>query len=57
MKVAIRVIALTFVVAAAVAGNTLPSKTTFASMHSSAMPGPVPTCNPFTQNCQNIRTK
>ena len=57
MKLAIRVIALTFVVAAAVAGNSLPSKSKTASIHSSAMPGPVPTCNPFTQNCQNIRSK
>jgi hypothetical protein len=58
MKVAVRVIALTFVVVAAVAGNSLPRKANLASMHPSAtMPGPVPTCNPFTQNCQNLRSK
>lgn len=57
MKIAIRVIALSFVVAAAVAGNSLPSKTSLATIRPSAMPGPVPICNPFTQSCQNIRSK
>jgi uncharacterized membrane protein len=55
MKFAIRVTALTLVVAAAVAGNSLPKNTTVAVMHKATVPGPVPLCNPFTQSCPNIR--
>jgi hypothetical protein len=53
MKLSIRVAVLAFIVAAAVAGNSLPRnadvKTAFAPT------GPMPTCNPFTQPCPNGR--
>jgi hypothetical protein len=55
MKLSIRVIAFTFVVAAAVAGNSLPKNSTLAAMHRNTVPGPLPQCNPFTQPCPNIR--
>jgi|HubBroStandDraft_5_1064220.scaffolds.fasta_scaffold1848062_1 hypothetical protein len=55
MKLSIRVIAFTFVVAAAIVGNSLPKNATLAAMHRATVPGPVPTCNPFTQPCPNIR--
>ena len=55
MKLGLRVAAFTLVVAAAVAGNSVPKNTTVASMHRGTIPGPVPLCNPFTQTCQNIR--
>jgi hypothetical protein len=55
MKLALRVAAFTLVVAAAVAGNSIPKNPTVASMHKGTVPGPVPLCNPFTQTCQNIR--
>jgi hypothetical protein len=53
MKVVIRVAALAFIVAAAVAGNSLP-KTANVKM-AFAPTGPAPTCNPFRQPCPNIR--
>ena len=55
MKFAVRVAALTLVVAAAVAGNSLPKNTDIAVMHKASVPGPLPLCNPFTQTCPNIR--
>jgi len=57
MKVAIRVIAFTFVVAAAVAGNSLPKNNVVAIPHQASVPGPIPLCNPMTQSCQNVRDK
>lgn len=55
MKFALRVAAFTLVVAAAVAGNSLPNNTVVAVMHKATVPGPLPLCNPFTQACPNIR--
>jgi hypothetical protein len=55
MKLSIRVIAFTLVVAAAVAGNSLPKNSTVAAIHQDSVPGPLPLCNPFTQTCPNIR--
>jgi hypothetical protein len=53
MKVVIRVTVFASIIAAAVVGNSLPKnaniKTAFAPT------GPMPTCNPFTQACPNIR--
>jgi len=53
MKVVIRVTVFASIIAAAVVGNSLPKnghlKTAFAPT------GPMPTCNPFTQTCPNIR--
>jgi hypothetical protein len=55
MKLALRVAAFTLVVAAAVAGNSIPKNPTVASMHKASVPGPVPLCNPFTQSCPSLR--
>ncbi len=55
MKLAIRVSALTLVLAAAVAGNSLPKNSTTAAIHQSSVPGPTPYCNPFTDKCPNMR--
>jgi hypothetical protein len=55
MKLALRVIAFTFVVAAAIGGNLLPRHTALAAVHQASVPGPLPTCNPFTQTCPNTR--
>ena len=57
MKFAIRVLVLSSIVAATVVGNSMPRTTTVASLHPTANPGPVPTCNPYTQTCQNLRSK
>ncbi|HEY9127597.1 MAG TPA: hypothetical protein VIM62_10755 [Acidobacteriaceae bacterium] len=57
MKIAIRVIALTAVFAAFVAGSSMPKNSAMASMQRSDMPGPIPLCNPLTQSCPNIRGK
>jgi hypothetical protein len=55
MKLAIRIAALSLVVAGAVAGNSLPKTSTLAAIHQGTVPGPTPTCNPFTQSCPSIR--
>jgi hypothetical protein len=58
MKLAIRISALAFLVAAAFAGNPRISNTAVASNVLSNVPGgggPMPTCNPFIQNCPPIR--
>jgi hypothetical protein len=58
MKLIIRMFALTLVVAAAFAGNSSHKTSTVASITPSSVPGgggPMPTCNPFTENCQSIR--
>lgn len=57
MKATVRVIAITFVVAAAIAGNSLPKNSTVAVAHHALVPGPIPTCNPLTQSCGNVRDK
>jgi hypothetical protein len=56
MNHAIRVIALTFVVAAAFTGST-PSKANAvaSNLPSLSVPGPIPECNPFIHNCPPIR--
>jgi hypothetical protein len=56
MNHAIRAIALTFVVAAVFTGFT-PSKANAAAstLPSLGVPGPTPSCNPFTQHCPPIR--
>jgi hypothetical protein len=56
MKQFIRIFALAFVFAAAFVANSPTRNTTVASnVHSFLPPGPVPTCNPFTQVCPVIR--
>lgn len=58
MKLIIRMLALTLILAAAFAGNSSPRNSTVASITPSSVPGgggPMPTCNPFTQNCPPIR--
>jgi hypothetical protein len=57
MKIAFRVIAATSVLAAAVVGNSLPKGNALVAMHRATVPGPVPTCNPLTQACPNLREK
>jgi hypothetical protein len=57
MKTAIRVSALTLVIAAAVAGNSVPKNSTVAAIHQSSVPGPTPYCNPFTDKCPNMRAQ
>jgi hypothetical protein len=56
MKLAIRIVALTFVLAAAVTGAT-PAKAPLldASLLGFTPPGPIPACNPFIQQCPPIR--
>lgn len=57
MKLAIRVAAFTLVVAASVAGNSLPAASSHAAVRLSVMPAyrPIPMCNPFQHACPNIR--
>jgi hypothetical protein len=58
MKLIIRMLALTLILAAAFAGNSSSRNSTVASMTPSSVPGgggPMPTCNPFTQICPPIR--
>jgi hypothetical protein len=58
MKIAIRISALAFLVAAAFAGNPHLSASTTGSTVPSSVPGgggPMPICNPFTQTCPPIR--
>ncbi|HTJ30599.1 MAG TPA: hypothetical protein VL346_08870 [Acidobacteriaceae bacterium] len=58
MKTTLRVLALTSLAAAFVAGASVPKNNAIAAavLHSS-VPGPIPLCNPLTQNCPNIRGK
>jgi hypothetical protein len=58
MKLAIRISALTLVLAATFAGNSTPKTVTIAAITPSSVPGgggPMPTCNPFKQSCPPIR--
>jgi hypothetical protein len=58
MKLALRISALAFLVAAAFAGNPHMGGSTVASNVHASVPGgggPMPTCNPFTQVCPPIR--
>ena len=58
MKIALRVSALAFLVAAAFAGNPHLNNSTVAPTVPSSVPGgggPMPVCNPFTQVCPPIR--
>ncbi len=55
MKFALRLAALSAVVFAAVSGNPMSHANVSAAIHRSSVPGPVPTCNPFTQTCKNLR--
>jgi hypothetical protein len=58
MKLAIRISALAFLVAAAFAGNPHMSSSAVDSNIQASVPGgggPMPTCNPFTQVCPPIR--
>ncbi len=58
MKLIIRIFALTLVVLAAVAGNSVASTSNVASNIRSSVPGgagPMPSCNPFNSNCSTIR--
>ena len=52
MKLFIRIAALTLVVAAAIASNTLPQTQNIAAIHGTS-PGPM--CNPFNETCQSVR--
>jgi hypothetical protein len=56
MKHVIRAIALTFVITAAFIGAT-PAKAPLvaSNLPSLSVPGPIPECNPFIQNCPPIR--
>ena len=56
MKLAIRAIAFTFVVAAAFNGAA-PSKAILiaSNLPSLSVPGPIPECNPFIHTCPPIR--
>jgi len=55
MKLAVRILAVTVVVAGAIAGNSMQRNTLVASAGHSVVAGRMPTCNPFTQKCANIR--
>jgi len=57
MKLALRIAAFTFVVAAAVAGNSVPIASAHAAVRRSVMPRntPIPMCNPYEHSCPNIR--
>jgi hypothetical protein len=55
MKIALRVVALSLFVSAAVAGNSISRNSTVAAIHNSTSSGPIPMCNPWTQNCPPIR--
>ena len=54
MKLAIRLAALSLVVAATVAGNSLPSNSTHSKIRVRAVSSatPLPMCNPFERACQ-----
>ncbi len=56
MKLAIRIVALTFVLAAAVTG-AMPAKAPLVASNLPGFtpPGPIPACNPFIQQCPPIR--
>lgn len=54
MKFAVRAVAVTLFVAAAVAGNSMSRNSAAAAIHS-ATTGPIPMCNPWTQKCPPIR--
>jgi len=58
MKLIIRIFALSLVVLAAVAGDSVASSSNVASNIHSSVPGgggPMPSCNPFTSSCPPIR--
>jgi hypothetical protein len=55
MKIALRFAVFTLVVAAAVVGNSMPKSPSTTPVHQASVPGPLPTCNPFTQKCPTIR--
>jgi hypothetical protein len=57
MKSFIRLSACILVIAAAVAGNSLPKPASLARVHRSVNndPTPIPMCNPFTDKCPPIR--
>jgi hypothetical protein len=58
MKLIIRIFALTLIVVAAVAGNSVSMTSAAASNIHSSVPGgggPMPACNPFNSNCPTIR--
>jgi hypothetical protein len=61
MKTALRVIALSAIVPTLLATNYLPKNKsvvagkTVAVLQPATLPGPIPTCNPLTQSCSNIR--
>lgn len=57
MKIALRVIALSSIVPILIVGNALPKEKAMAAMQRSTVPGPIPICNPLTQNCPNIRER
>lgn len=56
MRLALRIVALTFMMAAAFTGAT-PSKAPMIASNAPGFspPGPIPSCNPFIQNCPPIR--
>ncbi len=55
MKLAVRISALSLVIAAAAFGNSFSKNPTVAAVHQGSLPGPIPTCNPFTEKCGNLR--
>jgi hypothetical protein len=57
MKLAIRLAALSLVVAATVAGNSLPSNSAHPKTHVRAVSSatPLPMCNPFERACPPVR--
>jgi len=57
MKLALRVIALTLFVAAAVVGNSSVKISRSTTVQIAGIPGggPIPMCNPFKEKCPNIR--
>jgi hypothetical protein len=56
MKLTLRLLAITFIVAGAYTGATTPKAPVNASNAPSfSPPGPIPSCNPFIQNCPPIR--
>lgn len=61
MKTALRVITLSAMVPTLLATNYLPKNKSVvadkavAVLQPSTFPGPIPTCNPLTQSCPNIR--
>jgi hypothetical protein len=57
MKLTIRITALSLVVAASVAGNSLPSNSARSKTHIRAVSSatPLPMCNPFEKACPPIR--